>query len=123
MRKIIAIVFAFFFVVSTSANTMEIKLRIGSGHPTGLLGYTKTAHEWFAPELKKRIEKVVASNPGEAQAIQAGLRYRQSICRRFSKDTKNGNRNFSRVLAPNAPSCVHLNRAVMAGILQDRIAQ
>jgi len=56
MRKILAIVFALFFVTATSVSTMEIKLRMGSGHATGLIGYTKTAHEWFAPELKKRIE-------------------------------------------------------------------
>ena len=56
MRKILAIVFAFFFVAATSVSSMEIKLRVGSGHATGLIGYTKTAHEWFAPELKKRIE-------------------------------------------------------------------
>jgi TRAP-type C4-dicarboxylate transport system substrate-binding protein len=56
MRKILAIVFALCFVTATGVSSMEIKLRIGSGHPTGLLGYTKTAHEWFAPELKKRIE-------------------------------------------------------------------
>lgn len=31
-------------------------LRLGSGHPVGALEYTKTASEWFAPELKKRIE-------------------------------------------------------------------
>ena len=34
----------------------EINIRMGSGHPIGLLAYTQTAHEFFAPELKKRIE-------------------------------------------------------------------
>lgn len=39
----------------TSADTINI--RMGSGHPVGLLAYTETATEWFAPELKKRIEE------------------------------------------------------------------
>ena len=30
---------------------------MGSGHPVGLLAYTQTAHEWFAPEFKKRVEE------------------------------------------------------------------
>lgn len=39
------------------ANADNISFRIGSGHPIGLLAYTETAHEWFAPELKRRIEE------------------------------------------------------------------
>lgn len=39
------------------ASADAITLRLGSGHPIGLLAYTETAHEWFAPELKKRIEE------------------------------------------------------------------
>jgi len=35
----------------------EINIRMGSGHPIGLLAYTESAHEWFAPELKKRVEE------------------------------------------------------------------
>lgn len=35
----------------------DLSLRLGSGHPIGLLAYTETASEWFAPELKKRIEE------------------------------------------------------------------
>ncbi len=35
----------------------SITLRLGSGHPVGLLAYTETAHKWFAPELKKRVEE------------------------------------------------------------------
>ena len=55
MRKIIISIIAFTYVcLMTSVSAIEIKLRVGSGHPTGLLGYTKTAHEWFAPELKKK---------------------------------------------------------------------
>lgn len=43
---------------STSlASAENISLRLGSGHPIGLLAYTESAHEWFAPELKKRIEE------------------------------------------------------------------
>ncbi|MCY0092602.1 C4-dicarboxylate TRAP transporter substrate-binding protein [Hoeflea ulvae] len=34
----------------------EINIRMGSGHPIGLLAYTESAHDWFAPELKKRVE-------------------------------------------------------------------
>lgn len=34
----------------------NISLRVGSGHPVGALAYTQTAHEFFAPELKRRIE-------------------------------------------------------------------
>ncbi|MAK12600.1 MAG: hypothetical protein CMI73_02900 [Candidatus Pelagibacter sp.] len=58
MKNIFRLLFTFTFLLgaATSSNAIEIKLRVGSGHPTGLLGYTKTAHEWFAPELKKRIE-------------------------------------------------------------------
>ena len=57
MKKIILSIFAFTCIsLMTSVSAIEIKLRVGSGHPTGLLGYTKSAHEWFAPELKKRIE-------------------------------------------------------------------
>lgn len=48
-----AVVFAAF---TGTANAENINLRVGSGHPIGLLAYTETAHEWFAPELKKRIE-------------------------------------------------------------------
>ena len=71
MKKILSIIFALFFVAATSASSMEIKLRIGSGHPTGLLGYTKTAHEWFAPELKKRIESRT-SHTVTIQELHAG---------------------------------------------------
>ena len=39
------------------ASAETINLRMGSGHPIGLLAYTESAHEWFAPELKKRIEE------------------------------------------------------------------
>lgn len=35
----------------------EINIRMGSGHPIGLLAYTESAHDWFAPELKKRVEE------------------------------------------------------------------
>ncbi len=43
---------------STSLTAAEdISLRLGSGHPIGLLAYTETAHEWFAPELKRRVEE------------------------------------------------------------------
>lgn len=44
-----------FAVTPTYADT--INLRMGSGHPVGLLAYTETATEWFAPELKRRIEE------------------------------------------------------------------
>lgn len=39
------------------AHADTINLRIGSGHPIGLLAYTESAHEFFAPELKRRIEE------------------------------------------------------------------
>lgn len=42
---------------SGSALSDQITLRIGSGHPIGLLAYTDTASTFFAPELKKRIEE------------------------------------------------------------------
>jgi TRAP-type C4-dicarboxylate transport system substrate-binding protein len=45
-----------FLCGTTLSNAEEITLRIGSGHPIGLLAYTESAHEWFAPELKRRIE-------------------------------------------------------------------
>lgn len=35
----------------------DINLRVGSGHPVGLLAYTETASEWFVPELKRRVEE------------------------------------------------------------------
>ncbi|CFX21084.1 TRAP dicarboxylate transporter, DctP subunit [Candidatus Filomicrobium marinum] len=43
--------------LSSLAHADTISLRMGSGHPIGLLAYTETAHKWFAPELKKRIEE------------------------------------------------------------------
>lgn len=45
------------FVAATPAHADTINLRMGSGHPVGLLAYTETATQWFAPELKKRIEE------------------------------------------------------------------
>lgn len=43
---------------STALSSAEsITLRMGSGHPIGLLAYTETAANWFAPELKRRIEE------------------------------------------------------------------
>ncbi|MEW5420779.1 C4-dicarboxylate TRAP transporter substrate-binding protein [Amorphus sp. 3PC139-8] len=43
---------------STSlAQADTINLRLGSGHPIGFLAYTESAHNWFAPELKKRVEE------------------------------------------------------------------
>lgn len=44
-------------LMATTALADIINLRVGSGHPVGLLAYTETAHEWFVPELKKRIEE------------------------------------------------------------------
>lgn len=42
---------------SGTALSDQITLRIGSGHPVGLLAYTGTASSFFAPELKRRIEE------------------------------------------------------------------
>lgn len=42
---------------TTLSSAESISLRLGSGHPVGLLAYTETAHNWFAPELKRRIEE------------------------------------------------------------------
>jgi len=57
MKKIISLLLSIAFLsLSSSVNAAEIKLRIGSGHPVGLLAYTKSANDWFVPELKKRIE-------------------------------------------------------------------
>jgi TRAP-type C4-dicarboxylate transport system substrate-binding protein len=57
MKKTIGLLFSIIYLsLSTSVGAVEIKLRLGSGHPVGLLAYTKTAADWFAPELKKRIE-------------------------------------------------------------------
>jgi TRAP-type C4-dicarboxylate transport system substrate-binding protein len=39
-----------------SAQAEQVNLRVGSGHPVGLLAYTETANSFFVPELKKRIE-------------------------------------------------------------------
>ncbi|SNT27761.1 TRAP transporter substrate-binding protein DctP [Tropicimonas sediminicola] len=39
------------------ASAEDLTIRMGSGHPIGLLAYTETAHEWFAPELRRRIEE------------------------------------------------------------------
>jgi len=44
-------------VLAGAASAETISFRMGSGHPVGLLAYTETAHEWFAPELKRRIEE------------------------------------------------------------------
>lgn len=43
--------------MATPSLADTINLRLGSGHPIGLLAYTETAHKWFAPELKKRVEE------------------------------------------------------------------
>ena len=56
MKKNIIKLLAILFFVTNVASAEEFTLRLGGGHPIGLLEYTKTAHEWFAPELKKRIE-------------------------------------------------------------------
>lgn len=45
------------FAAGASAQAEQINLRAGSGHPVGLLSYTETAHNFFVPELKKRIEE------------------------------------------------------------------
>ena len=42
---------------TTLTSAEEINIRMGSGHPIGLLAYTESASEWFAPELKKRVEE------------------------------------------------------------------
>lgn len=42
---------------ANTAISDEITLRVGSGHPIGLLAYTETAHSFFAPELKRRVEE------------------------------------------------------------------
>lgn len=57
MKKLLAAL-GFTLVASQTGGAFAdtINLRLGSGHPVGLLAYTQTAHEWFAPELKKRIE-------------------------------------------------------------------
>lgn len=47
---------AMIFVTSV-ASAEDLTFRMGSGHPVGLLAYTETAHDWFAPELKRRIEE------------------------------------------------------------------
>jgi len=44
-------------VFSASVQADQINIRMGSGHPIGLLAYTGTASNFFAPELKKRIEE------------------------------------------------------------------
>lgn len=50
-----ALLSAFFLGAPAAADS--ISLRIGSGHPVGALAYTRTAHDFFAPELKRRIEE------------------------------------------------------------------
>lgn len=57
--------------MSTQAAADTISLRLGSGHPIGLLAYTETAHKWFAPELKKRIEERT-SHKVNIQELHAG---------------------------------------------------
>lgn len=53
------------------AQADEITLRIGSGHPIGLLAYTGSAHEFFAPELKRRIEEQT-DHTVKVQELHAG---------------------------------------------------
>lgn len=45
------------FSATNIAYADNINLRLGSGHPIGLLAYTETAANWFAPELRRRIEE------------------------------------------------------------------
>lgn len=55
--KSLAFSTAFLSAAVFSTQAEEFNLRVGSGHPIGLLAYTETAHEWFVPELKKRVEE------------------------------------------------------------------
>lgn len=58
MKKVLGLATALAVAAGAQVASAEtIQLRLGSGHPIGLLAYTETAHEWFAPELKKRIEE------------------------------------------------------------------
>lgn len=52
-----ACVSTFLLGLMSSASADTISLRVGSGHPIGLLAYTETANKWWVPELKKRIEE------------------------------------------------------------------
>jgi C4-dicarboxylate-binding protein DctP len=49
----------------------DISLRLGSGHPIGMLAYTETASEWFAPELIRSI-KERTDHTVKIQEFQAG---------------------------------------------------
>jgi len=44
-------------LLSGQAFSDTISLRVGSGHPIGLLAYTETANQWWVPEVKRRIEE------------------------------------------------------------------
>lgn len=60
MRKMSILVAALATTSLSTANVAfadTINLRLGSGHPIGMLAYTETASKWFAPELKRRIEE------------------------------------------------------------------
>lgn len=57
--------------VPSAASADTIRLRMGSGHPVGLLAYTATAADFFAPELKRRVE-AETDHTIEIQELHAG---------------------------------------------------
>lgn len=68
-----------------TAQAAQINLRVGSGHPIGLLSYTETAHHFFVPELKKRIAertghslKVMELHAGQVAKVTEVLRATRS---------------------------------------------
>ena len=123
LTKIITILI--FFTVSSYAET--ITLRLGSGHPTGALEYTKTAHEWFAPELKKRIEsqtkhkvKIQELHAGQVakvtevlEATKDGLLDIGFVCLIFEPSNSFHN-NFSLMVPFSSPDPKVATKAAMA---------
>ncbi|MEP3277270.1 MAG: C4-dicarboxylate TRAP transporter substrate-binding protein [Stappiaceae bacterium] len=104
-----------------------INLRLGSGHPVGLLAYTETAHEWFAPELKKRIEERT-DHTVNIQELHAGKVAKVTEVLEATRDglldigfislifePSNGfMQNFTLFLPFNSPDAVKVTEAVLA---------
>ncbi|MFN0263219.1 C4-dicarboxylate TRAP transporter substrate-binding protein [Tepidamorphus sp. 3E244] len=113
---------------STALSSAEtINLRMGSGHPIGLLAYTETAHNWFAPELKKRIEERT-DHTVNIQELHAGQVAKVTEVLEATRDglldigfislifePSNGFiQNFTLFLPFNSPDAVKVTEAVLA---------
>lgn len=124
-----ATLLGYFLVAATfgQARADTINLRLGSGHPIGLLAYTETASKWFAPELKKRVE-ARTDHQINIQELHAGKVAKVTEVLEATRDglldigfvslifePSNGFiQNFTLFLPFNSPDAVKVTEAVLA---------